>query len=286
MLKLGFIGYGFVGRAQHYAFRHNATAFIVDPEKNSNTIEQLCWTFVPKIIFVSLPAPTLEDGSVDISIIRDVLQELVRQQYEGIVVLKSTIPPEKIHDLYTEFANDPLMQKTGPLRFVYSPEFLREGNSEYDVLHPEFILLAGNWQDCQRVKETYQNHSNIETKPEYCFVDYRTASLIKYSINTFLAMKVTFMNQIYQYMNDVNGSVGQGDWEEFTDILSMDKRIGPSHMKVPGPDGKFGYGGSCFPKDMKAFIASDKNERLSVLREVAEANTKIRLTGKLPKDET
>ena len=281
MLKLGFIGYGFVGRSQHLVFEHNCNAFIVDPQKNSNTIEQMCWSFVPKIIFVSLPAPTLEDGSVDISLIRNTLQELVRQQYEGIVVLKSTVPPEKIHELYVEFANDPILNKKGPLRFVYSPEFLREKHYKEDALNPEFILLAGNWQDCQRIKETYINHSHIKGRLDFRMVDYRTASLIKYTINSYLAMKVTFMNQVYQLMGDVYGVTGPHDWSEFVDILSLDSRIGVGHMHVPGPDGQYGYGGSCLPKDVKAFIGSDHNERLTVLREVEQVNTKIRLTGNL-----
>lgn len=283
MIKLGFIGYGFVGKAMHTAFEHNCLAYIVDPAKNPTpTIHEMVWSFKPTVIFVSLPAPTLEDGSVDISIIRNVLQELVDQTYEGIVVLKSTVPPEKINDLYEEFANDTVFQKKGPLRFVYSPEFLREQFAKDDVLNAKSIILAGNWQDCMKLKEIYTNHSHIKTRPTFRLVDYRVASMIKYAVNSFLAMKVTFMNQMYQLYGDVyDHSVSIEDWEEFVAALTDDPRIGVSHNMVPGPDGQYGYGGTCFPKDVKAIIGEDKKERLTVLREVEQANTKIRLTGKL-----
>lgn len=285
MLKIGYIGYGFVGKAQHSVFQHNSQSYIVDPAKNSNTINEMVWSFNPKFIFLCLPAPTLEDGSVDTTIIRDVLLELVRHNYEGVVVLKSTIPPEKIHDLYEEFASDTILKKEGPLRFIYSPEFLREAHAVDDALKPNMILVAGNWQDIQRLREIYTNHSHIKSVLNFEIVDHRTASLIKYAINSFLAMKVTFMNQMYQMLGDVHGGkITHVDWEEFTDIITNDFRIGRSHLQVPGPDGQYGYGGTCFPKDMKALLASDKQGRLTVLQEVEQANTKIRLIGKLPTD--
>jgi UDPglucose 6-dehydrogenase len=90
------------------------------------------------------------------------------------------------------------------------------------------------------------------------------------------------MNQIYQvYADGQEGKEPHPEmWKAFTDMLAADMRFGTSHLKVPGADGQYGYGGTCFPKDMKAFIGYDKEERLSVLREVEQANTKIRLTGK------
>lgn len=95
-------------------------------------------------------------------------------------------------------------------------------------------------------------------------------------------MKMAFMNQIYQLhtdMSDLKQPPHPETWKAFTDILSADTRIGTSHMQVPGRDGQFGYGGSCLPKDVKAFINYDKNNRLTILQEVEEANTMIRLTG-------
>ena len=101
---------------------------------------------------------------------------------------------------------------------------------------------------------------------------------MKYAINTYLASKVVFMNQLNQLYRDMHGNtLPPAAWEIFVNCMSSDSRIGESHMLVPGPDSKFGYGGTCFPKDVKAMLGFDKNKRLSVLTEVEEANTKLRL---------
>jgi UDPglucose 6-dehydrogenase len=144
--------------------------------------------------------------------------------------------------------------------------------------------MAGEYSDCCKLEELYRNHSHITKHCTYRITDYKTASLIKYSINAYLATKVVFMNQMYQLYHDVHGSapdtMHSSGWHKFSDILSADVRIGNSHLNVPGPDKNYGYGGSCFPKDVKALIGFDQNKRLSVIREAEEANTKIRLIGK------
>jgi len=286
MLKLGFIGYGFVGRAQEYVFEHNSVSYVVDPKTHPHhSIYNMVWEFNPRVIFVSVPAPTLADGSVDISIIRNVLQVLVDQTYAGLVVLKSTVPPAAINDLCEEFASDKILRKEGPLRFIYSPEFLRESNWEFDVLNPSSIIMAGNWHDCNELRTIYTNHSQIRMNINFSYVDFRAASMVKYAINSFLAMKVAFLNQMQQLYIDVYGSCSDSDWSEFITLLANDGRLGDSHFQVPGHDGQYGYGGSCLPKDVKAILGEDKNERLSILKEVEQANTKIRLTGNLQRNE-
>lgn len=279
MFTLGFIGYGFVGKSCHLAFKHNSDAYIVDPKYFSLTIDQLI-EIDPKMIFVAINAPTLDDRLVDASAIYTVFSQLAQAKYGGIVVLKSTLPPEIVEDLYVEFGHSAVMAKEGPLRYVYSPEFLREEHWEEDALNPRMIILAGDYNDCREIQSYYEKHSHIRLT-RFQFVDYKEASLIKYTINTFLANKVTFMNQIYQLYSDVYGGhrLHPETWAEFTHILTVDPRMGISHMNVPGNDGQFGYGGTCFPKDVKAMIGFDVNNRLSVLRESELANTKIRLTG-------
>jgi UDPglucose 6-dehydrogenase len=282
MLKTtAFIGYGFVGKACHKAFEHNTEPIIIDPKYSETTIADLP-NFDCKLTFVSILAPTLDDGSVDASVIYDIFQQLADIKYAGLVVLKSTLPPDIVDDLYVKFGSDSVVKKEGPLRYIYSPEFIREATWEKDAIDPKFIILAGNFHDCEELKDLYKKHSGIPTYCRFHIVDYKEASLAKYAINSFLATKVAFMNQIYQLHVDMYGmkqQIHQETWKEFTDILSSDMRIGQSHLLVPGPDGQFGYGGTCFPKDVKAFIGYDKNNRLSILREVEEANTIIRLTG-------
>jgi len=275
--SIAYIGFGFVGKACHHAFRHNTEAIIIDPKYSETTIQDLEY-MMPRLTFVSINAPTLEDRTVDASVIYSIFQQLADIKYDGLVVLKSTLPPDIVHDLYVKFTKYNHLSMHGRLRYVYSPEFLRESHLEEDALSPPQIIMAGNLYDCQQLEEYYRNHSHIKFF-RFHNCTYKEAALVKYAINAYLATKVVFMNQMYNLLVDSTGPVPPDEWKAFTDMLTSDLRIGSSHVGVPGPDGKFGYGGTCFPKDIKALIGYDKNERLSVLREAELANTKIRLTG-------
>lgn len=281
MLKnIAFIGYGFVGKACHKAFEHNTEAIIIDPKYSTTTISDLQISN-PPLVFVSINAPTLEDRSVDASVIYNIFQQLADIEYAGIVILKSTLPPGIVDDLYIKFGKDLTMNKEGPLRYIYSPEFLRERNWEKDAINPSQMIIAGSFSDCKILELIYRNHSQVQcSNLIFNPVDYRAAALAKYAINSFLANKVVFMNQLHQLYNDIyDRDISELDWLEFVDLLNSDPRLGCSHVDVPGPDGQFGYGGTCFPKDVKAMIGFDTENRLSVLRETELANTKIRLTG-------
>ena len=97
------------------------------------------------------------------------------------------------------------------------------------------------------------------------------ASLIKYSINSWLATKVTWFNELYK-LHQASGS--HSTWEQFIDMVTRDTRIGNSHMQVPGPDGQFGFGGHCFPKDTKAFLyySKLKKNELKLLQKTIDLN--------------
>lgn len=275
--NVGFIGFGVVGKACHYAFRHNIVPIIVDPKYSTLTIKDLTDSNA-KLTFVSVNAPTLDDRTVDASVIYSIFQQLADLKYRGLVVLKSTLPPDIVDDLCVKYFIDDTNSELGLLRYIYSPEFVREEHWAEDAIAPQQVLMAGNYQDCRELEGYYKNHSHMRlTRFHYC--SYKEAALVKYTINAYLAMKVTFLNQIYQLMVDMDGLMQPESWTAFTDMLTSDLRIGSTHTDVPGPDGMFGYGGSCLPKDVKAIIGYDKNERLSVLREVELANTKNRLTG-------
>jgi UDPglucose 6-dehydrogenase len=219
------------------------------------------------ITFIAVPAPTTEEGQVDIIVVNNVLENLHKIKYKGIVVIKSTIPPCELSALVKKFTN---------LEIVYSPEFLREKMWTYDVHNPCQIILAGKKEVCEDLIEIYKRHASI-SRTRFVITDIQSASLAKYTINTFLATKVVFMNQIQQLYVDIHGS--SDGWDEFCKILDNDMRIGHTHMQVPGSDGQYGYGGTCFPKDVKAIIGFDKNQRTTLIRETELANTKLRLQG-------
>lgn len=280
MLKnIGIVGYGFVGKAIHVAFKHNTEAIIIDPKISDIALQKLVDEKTP-ITFVCVNAPTRDDGSVDATNIYTVFQQLADIKYEGVLVLKSTVPPSVVNDLYDKFAKDSTMSKDGFLRFVYSPEFLRESSWEDDAVEPQMIILGGNFFDCKEVQEIYERHSHVRSAVRFFVTTHGEAAMVKYTINTFLALKVAFFNQLYQMYSDYEGQPPHWEtWNHFIKMVQADLRMGYSHMQVPGYDGQFGYGGSCFPKDVKAFIGEDKNGRMTILQEAELSNTKNRLQG-------
>ena len=262
--KLGIIGKGFVGSAVSAGFS-TAEQYVVDPRiSEDNTIDKLVSEFDPPLTFVCVPTPPNEDGSVNVDIVSEVLQELNDREYKGIVVVKSTIIPDYLH----------VFKKTYKLKIVYNPEFLTEANAAKDFINPNMQVLGGKWKDCDTVEKAYNRYSDVRVVPTFK-VDLSTASLIKYTINSWLATKVVFFNELHKLQQASSSMVS---WEQFTDMLTRDPRVGDSHLKVPGPDGQFGFGGHCFPKDTEALIhyAQSKNIKLSLLEKAVSKNKKMR----------
>lgn len=265
MLKLGVIGSGFVGGAVINGFNTaSVQQWIVDPKKTTTTMSQLL-VAEPDLVFVCVPTPESADGSVDIRIVDFVLQDLAVGEYAGIVVIKSTITPDHLTALSKKYHN---------LRIVYNPEFLTEANAHNDFINPPMQILGGNWDDCEAVERAYVHHSLVKVVPTFK-TDIVSASLLKYTINSWLATKVSFMNELYRLHQSSGAST---TWEQFTDMLQRDKRVGDSHLRVPGPDGHFGFGGHCFPKDTKGLLsyAKQQNIDLKVLAEAVSVNKNIR----------
>lgn len=260
-MKLGIIGKGFVGSAVANGFDKDCEQVIVDPKYTDNTIVDVLDC---KLVFVCVPTPVAEDGSCDTSIVKDVLIELSMRDYKGVVIVKSTIIPDYLHEFKKEF----------DLKIVYNPEFLTEANANEDFKNPPFQVFGGKWRDCEVVEKAYLRHSSVKIVPTFK-VDLTTASLLKYTINSWLATKVTFFNEL-KVLHELGSSMVS--WEQFTDMLSRDERIGKTHMQVPGPDGEKGFGGHCFPKDTEALLnyANKKNIKMSVLRKAVQTNKKIR----------
>jgi len=262
-LKLGIVGKGFVGGSVAHGFDKNVEQIIVDPIHSEITLKE-CVNKEPHIVFICVPTPQSKTGEVDVRISQNVLSELNDLQYKGVVVIKSTITPNHL----TKFTQD------YKLRLVYNPEFLTEANAHWDFCNPSMQILGGQWDDCEAVEKAYVQHSSVKIVPTFK-TDIITASLLKYTINSWLATKVTFMNELYKLHSESGAS---SSWEQFTDMLKRDSRIGDTHLQVPGPDGNFGFGGHCFPKDTLAFIhyARDQKASLNLLEKAINTNVKIR----------
>lgn len=262
--KLGIIGKGFVGSAVSDGFS-NVEQYVVDPRiSEDNTIDKLVSEFDPPLTFVCVPTPPNDDGSVNVDIVSEVLQELEDNEYKGIVVVKSTIIPDYLH----------VFKRSYRLKIVYNPEFLTESNASADFVNPNMQVLGGKFKDCVIVEKAYNRYSDVRVVPTFK-VDLSTASLIKYTINSWLATKVVFFNELEKLQQASSSMVS---WNQFTDMLTRDPRMGDSHMKVPGPDGEYGFGGHCFPKDTEALIhyAQSKNIKLSLLEKAVSKNKKLR----------
>ena len=264
-MKLGIVGNGFVGSAVANGFDRDVEQFVVDPKFNDNTIDNLVNDFDPPLLFVCVPTPKQDTHmDVDVSCVREVLTDLTKHNYKGIVVIKSTITPDHLTKMKSDFK----------LKLVYNPEFLTEANAHHDFLNPNMQVLGGKWKDCEAVEKAYIRHSSVKIVPTFK-VDLITASLIKYTINSWLATKVTFFNEL----NDLFTKSGtKVPWENFIDMLTRDDRIGDTHMQVPGTDGNPGFGGHCFPKDTEALVyyAKLKKADLGILKTAIDKNKKLR----------
>jgi len=249
MKKFCIVGYGILGEAIHNALSSTYDLEIVDPPKGYDYDGDDIDGYI-----LCLPTPPAEDGSCDTSLVEHYVNK-----YNKPMLVKSTVNPDTLVDL----------EKHNPT-MTYSPEFLKESSSFDDFKIQEFAIFAGPdgvfWHD------VFADAKVVMKCVE--FTDIKTASFVKYIINTFLATKVVFFNQIAELFD--------GDFEELTKLVKMDKRIGKSHMQVPGPDGSKGYGGMCFPKDTNAFneFAKGKDKPLTLLEKVIEFNEEIRLKDK------
>lgn len=249
-IKVAIIGHGFVGKAVDYGFTHpNVEKTIIDPNYNTSIKDIPLDT---ELIFIAVPTPM-----DNFDIFHGVMTELEQRGFVGnsIIAIKSTVRP----DVLAEF------NKHG---IVYNPEFLTEKFASEDFINPPMHVFGGDAHSCEILENYYTQYSLCSPAPAFK-VRIEEAAMIKYTVNSFLATKVLFFNQVYQACQD-NGF----DFNRIVNAVGTDPRIGRSHTKVPGFDGKLGFGGACFPKDTKAYIGY--SDRLTVLKEVVEANNRLR----------
>ena len=263
---IGIIGHGFVGKAIEYGFDTENTAIQIADPKYGVSVKDLFVVdgFEPDVVFICVPTPMGHDGSIDASILLDVCYQLNEYGNDCVAVIKSTVTPDKLAECFEVYDN-----------LVYSPEFLRERTANEDFVNPDMHVFGTNKMElASEIVILYNEYSKCKPCP-YFLVKPEVASLIKYTINTFLATKVTFFNELY----DIFYSMGiTEDFEAFTDILSFDPRMGNSHMQVPGPDGRRGFGGACFAKDTAAFLKFTElsNSDFVLLERAMKINTHYR----------
>jgi len=255
-MKIGILGLGYVGSAVAWTHQHHELVKR-DPkfEKDSASIEEIQTC---DAVYVCVPTPMSESGHCNDSYVRNVLAEL--ENYDKVIICKSTVPPGVYKELQKKYPN-----------IVHAPEFLTAANATRDYETSTWVLVGGNAVWVESAIDIIKSSSIAAT--HYHTTDIATASIFKYIANSLMASKVTFMNDMYHLANNLGI-----DWKEIKSIASNDSRLGNSHWDVPGPDGKFGFGGACFPKDVSAIIehAKDQNLRLELLESVQALNKKQR----------
>lgn len=249
--EIGIVGLGFVGGAVLNAYKlkgYDVHTFDIDSAKNPtcNTFEEFLQR--ANIIYVAVPTPMNSTGECNTSIVEQVVHDLCMTEEQKTIIIKSTVPPgttERLQKLYPEHY------------ILFNPEFLTEANYLDDYLHQEVLVIGKSERTPQHVADwVLENQVDVVRSVKFVkVVSATTAELLKYTANTFLAMKVSFANELFDI-----ATASDVSWDELQSLLIEDSRLGKSHWKVPGPDGFRGYGGVCFPKDMSALINYAKSK--------------------------
>jgi UDPglucose 6-dehydrogenase len=243
--NIGIVGYGFVGSAVHYGFSPQTgyqceiKIYDIDSAKSTHSLHDTINE--SDIVFVSVPTPTNFDGSIDLTILESVLSNIndINTRMDNIILIRSTVIPGTTKKFQNQFKD---------LNLVFNPEFLTERSAKFDFINQSRIILGGSSEHTTIVADLYKHRFG----QSQCIIEtnFETAELIKYMNNCYFATKVSFMNEMKQ-IADICGA----NWETAVDGFVRDGRIGHSHLNVPGHDGRLGFGGSCFPKDIQAMIS-------------------------------
>lgn len=273
-INIGIVGFGFVGSAVAFGFSPQTGCdftkiriYDKDKKKSKDSLQDV--SSLSNIIFLSVPTPAnIESGSIDLKILDSVLHD-INDNLNGnnpIILIRSTVIPGTTRSFQNKFKH---------IKLVFNPEFLTERSSKLDFINQARVILGGDKKDTKYVSELFSRRFGshlpiIET-------DFETAELTKYMCNCFFATKVSFMNEMYR----IGQKIG-ANWEDAIAGFELDGRIGKSHLTVPGFDGKLGYGGSCFPKDVQAMINFSKN--LGATANTVESSWKTNLEVRPEKD--
>ena len=242
-MKVGIVGNGFVGSAMLHGFiLHVDDVLIYDksPQRSTHTLQEVVKQ--SNVIFLCVPTPMFESGECDLSIVESVVSEIGgyqdKEKLESnpvidrqVIVIKSTVVPGTVEKLSEKFKD---------MNLVFNPEFLTERKARLDFINTSRIVFGGEEKDLDVVEELYRIRFPYT---KVIRTDLATAQLIKYMANCFFATKVSFMNEMYEICESVNG-----DWNKALEGFITDGRIGNSHIDVPGHDGDFGFGGKCLPR--------------------------------------
>lgn len=286
-MRIGVIGLGYVGLTTALGLaklNHTVYGYEIDEKKRellSNAElpileegmqevleESLEKTFFPvtselgvlestDVVFICVPTPARKDGNIDLSYVFSVAKSIGENfskiKNRPVIIVKSTVIPgttKRVGEIVSELSGIPLDE----IKLAMIPEFLRQGRAYYDFMHPDRVVLGVKKDDSQTEKLLLDMFETIDAKK--LVVDIETAEFSKYASNSYLALKISFANELANIVDRFNleKSNREVNVDKIVEIMGMDKRINPSYLGA-GP----GFGGSCLPKDVKALNAFSKS---------------------------
>ena len=265
-MLLGIIGNGFVGQATNQLkcndldiMAYDCSPALCDP-KGTQLIDMLkC-----DIIFISVPTPMKKNGECHLGIIESVMDDLKKIKYEGIVVLRSTVPPGTSKRLNCCFMPEFLTEKNYITDFINNKKWIF-GIDETDTKSENIKNILSSVINCAYKNDRIKYNNVVFMKSD-------EAEMVKMFRNVFLSTKISVCNEFAEYC-DIKGI----DYETVRKIATEDERIMPSHTRVPGPDGRKGFGGTCFPKDTSSLLydMTQNNMNSFILRSVIARNVSV-----------
>lgn len=273
--KIGVVGMGFVGKAIYSAFSlddYNVYGYDIDPKRSVNSFGD---TVACDFVFICLPTPMSDDGSCDLSYVNNFFEDFFQRESEyeynknTVFVLKSTVPVGTTSRIYRKWMR-------GNYSIVHSPEFLSARSALNDFLTSQRHIIGdpcawnNDYVNSTRVIELYKNRfpgsKIISTGSE-------ESEFIKYFCNCFYSAKISFFNEmrIFSDKKELN-------WPVILEGVLSSGWVNPMHTNVPGHDGKMGFGGACFTKDINAMINFFEDEGVDpiMLKAAWERNKKVR----------
>lgn len=266
-MKIGVIGNGFVGKAtnQLRCKDIDIMSYDINPEFCVPKGLQIKEMNVCEIIFISVPTPMNKDGSCYLDIIKSVLNDLENIGYDKFIVIRSTVP----------------VGTSDKLKCYFMPEFLTEKNYINDFIHNKNwifgLLQVDNDKDLEfkiimaKLFNLAYNNDRIKYNTLH-FLSNKEAEMVKMFRNCFLATKVSFCNEMYEYCEKIDVN-----YENVRKIAVNDDRILHSHTSVPGHDGRRGFGGTCFPKDTSSLKYEMNKSGITpyIMTAIIERNEKV-----------
>lgn len=264
-IKAGIVGYGVVGKGIHRVLKDDVVA-IYDPNgyDDKKKFKDL------DLVVICVMTKENDDGSCDTSIVEESIDWVYAENPDAVILVKSAVVPSEIDRIYKKYSRT--------IRLVVSPEYMGESRyftPEWKYPHPERMeshtwqVFGGFQRDTSFVVDVFKKHMGVDTV--FFQTDLMTASLCKYMENSFFALKVTFCNEWFE-LAEAMGI----DYNTLREAWLLDPRINKNHTLV-FPDNR-GYGGKCFPKDVKAIIKDAENYDCSMdlMKAVDERNKKFR----------